>query len=761
MIFGSLLAILLCFSFVTKTVASTVLDINTTDCSGQGGSDNSGNMASACNNVVDTESGTLLTAWGDAGHPVIHIITDVSDTLYLTINTPHVFVPNNTYTAVEWTTTLTNWGGWIGGGWFDCNGFWDCPTVTFAPGGESGWQGNTTASGHTDYYIVVASHCQDVSFGCYAHLTVSCSNCSVAGLAIPPSPKLTVIKQVIKDNGGTANVEDFTLKVGLTTVVNGETNTFDVGTYTITETGPAGYTSTFSGSCDSSGQITLSANDQKTCTITNDDIAPSLTLTKHVVNGNATATDWTLTATGPTSISGAGSITSGPTFSAGTYTLSESSGPNNYSSGIWNCTGATINGNSITLSLGQSVNCNITNTYIAPIPPTKKVVLIPGLGASWNTKAMLTCSEPDDTGWSLAPYASAIYSPLISRLEKNGKTVSQFNYDWRKPVQNNSNILGNNIGDEKIDIVGHSMGGLVARGYIQNSTDTSLINSLYMVGAPNQGSVLAYPAWKWGQVWNDNFIQKIAISLYLKMCGDKGPLSNNAETIQNRFPSIHDLLPTYENYLQDQKTGQVIAPNFSNDWLKALKNLPFPNNIKLGTLSGTNFSTLQIIKLKNQKSSGKIFSPNGDGTVLLSSSYLNTPNSQTINTTHSGLVASEAGILKILDFLEITEDTSQNYNYTEPNSALIVISYPSNFLLTDPQEKSHYGQSGIAAIMNPKSGSYKLNILPQSNATKLVVAQFLPNGEVKYKEYNLNGLGPKFKTLKFDLQNPQDDILIP
>ena len=72
----------------------------------------------------------------------------------------------------------------------------------------------------------------------------------------------------------------------------------------------------------------MNADTAYTCTITNNDIAPSLTLNKIVTNdngGTAAATDWTLTATGPTTISGAGGATStsNPNFSAGTYTLSE------------------------------------------------------------------------------------------------------------------------------------------------------------------------------------------------------------------------------------------------------------------------------------------------------------------------------------------------------------------------------------------------------------------------------------------------------
>jgi len=97
----------------------------------------------------------------------------------------------------------------------------------------------------------------------------------------------------------------------------------------------------------------------------------SLRLVKHVVNDNgrtAVATDFTLTATGPTPISGAGQVTSGPGFVAGTYTLSET-GPAGYTPSPWTCTGrGAQSGSQITLAPADSAVCEITNDDV-PIPP--------------------------------------------------------------------------------------------------------------------------------------------------------------------------------------------------------------------------------------------------------------------------------------------------------------------------------------------------------------------------------------------------------
>ena len=81
-----------------------------------------------------------------------------------------------------------------------------------------------------------------------------------------------------------------------------------------------------------------------TCTITNDDQAAHLKLVKSVVNdngGTAQATDFTLSAAGPTPISGAG-VAEGD-VNAGSYALSETSVAG-YTAGAWSCEGGSLEG---------------------------------------------------------------------------------------------------------------------------------------------------------------------------------------------------------------------------------------------------------------------------------------------------------------------------------------------------------------------------------------------------------------------------------
>ncbi|WP_093489189.1 OmpA family protein [Pseudoxanthomonas sp. YR558] len=185
---------------------------------------------------------------------------------------------------------------------------------------------------------------------------------------------LTLVKTVINDNGGTATVSNFPLTATGPTTITGVSGaaavtnaSVNAGVYTLSEVTAAGYAAG-SWSCTagtlSGNQLTLANGQSASCSITNNDQAATLTLVKTVVNtggGTASPTNWTLTASGPTSLSGAGGATG--QVAAGTYVLSESTGPVDYVAGSWSCTAGTLSGSQVTLVNGQSATCTIVNTF--------------------------------------------------------------------------------------------------------------------------------------------------------------------------------------------------------------------------------------------------------------------------------------------------------------------------------------------------------------------------------------------------------------
>ncbi|WP_170206131.1 prealbumin-like fold domain-containing protein [Klugiella xanthotipulae] len=197
--------------------------------------------------------------------------------------------------------------------------------------------------------------------------------------------KLTLVKNVQNGTtGATHTATEWTLTAAGPTPLSGVTGSpavtaanVNIGAYTLGETGPAGYTAgawSCTGATLAAGVVTLVGNSDATCTITNTANQPTLTLVKNVQNGTTGATsvasDWTLTATGPSStITGAGNSAAVTNQNAtiGTYTLSEAGGPAGYTASAWSCVGgASTTGTTVTLALGSSATCTITNTAVAP-----------------------------------------------------------------------------------------------------------------------------------------------------------------------------------------------------------------------------------------------------------------------------------------------------------------------------------------------------------------------------------------------------------
>lgn len=413
---------------------------------------------------------------------------------------------------------------------------------------------------------------------------------------------------------------------------------------------------------------------------------------------------------------------------------------------------------------------------LAPTPSPQsvtKVVLVLGLGASWNIVDFMSCSNQTTGEWTLAPYAKSSYEDLITALSSKEWIVKPFYYDWRKNPTINTDKLTSFVDsqvekDEKVNLVGHSLGGILGMSYLQKNSGGKLAKFL-SVGAPLQGSTYAYPAWEGGEVWNSNLIEQIGIDLYLKHCGSL--MTPNRITIQTLFPSVQSLLPT-EPYLKNFATESLINTNSMQVKNNFLPLSPAPDfwGVKTAALSGKNQKTLKnIVVIPPTKSYlqlgnwvdgvpvSKEFTNDGDGTVLTSSSTIPGAENMSIEQSHRGLVATTEGINTILNFLG--SPGIEDPPYSEPTSALVVIGYPGSFSIIDTDEHKINSQDGMVAIMDPKEGDYQLKISTTSDQKTFIVGQFFSTGQVLYKEYKLNSSDQNDKVIKFSSKNPNADAL--
>ncbi len=270
--------------------------------------------------------------------------------------------------------------------------------------------------------------------------------CTITNTAI--SPLLTLVKQVVNDDGGTAAPTDWTLTADGPTPVSGSTGDdavtsapVMVGEYDLSENGPAGYGASdweCTGASETTADtVTLAEGDEVTCTIVNDDQPARLTLVKEVVNdngGTAAATEWTLAADGPTPLTGTTGdpAVTGATVDAGSYELSESDGPAGYDAGNWDCTGGIVTGTEVSIALGAEVTCTIINDdQPAELTLVKEVVNEFGGTAAptdWTLSAVGPTPITGPTG-DPAVTAAAVDAGSYDLSESNGPDGYDA-FDW-------------------------------------------------------------------------------------------------------------------------------------------------------------------------------------------------------------------------------------------------------------------------------------------------------------------------------------------
>jgi len=147
--------------------------------------------------------------------------------------------------------------------------------------------------------------------------------------------------------------------------------TVTAGTYSVSETPPAGWTQT-GNTCTN---VTVTAGQTASCTITNTQVSmgpPQLIVIKHVINNNGgtkSASDFTITASGTavpggtTSFPGAEAPGTTLSVSPGTYTVAETVLTGYVPTFSGDCT-------NVTIADGQTKTCTITNLDVRPAPPT-------------------------------------------------------------------------------------------------------------------------------------------------------------------------------------------------------------------------------------------------------------------------------------------------------------------------------------------------------------------------------------------------------
>ena len=337
---------------------------------------------------------------------------------------------------------------------------------------------------------------------------------------------------------------------------------------------------------------------------------------------------------------------------------------------------------------------------VLPTPtPTVPVVLIPGMGASWNYEAMVhSRTDVPDSEWKIAPFVT-LYNGLINAL---GSKAAVYPYDWRRNITDTAANLASFIDSKtagKVDLVGHSMGGLVARAYAQSHPDR--IDDLVTVGSPYEGSVNVYRIWEGGDFSDMPYWMSLSSKLLLRV--NRGSYANEVAEVQTLFPSLRNIWPTFDFTNRPR--------SWSNNFL------PLTYSDKLVTIQGSGFDTLKYLKVVSRTAAEAALNKwvdgkpvenqfaDGDNTVLKNGADVVVGGAN-----HGQLIGETAGQQAIIDSLGVVATPQVSSQSNLENAVLVAAASPVNISVTDSGGNSYTSQDGLVVINNPGNGTFTVDV---------------------------------------------------
>ncbi len=199
------------------------------------------------------------------------------------------------------------------------------------------------------------------------------------------------------------------------------------------------------------------------------------------------------------------------------------------------------------------------------------VVVVPGIGGSWEK----------DREWVIDPILHT-YDYLLEAFEAAGyvpgETLFTMPYDWRNDNRYSAIQLREAIeaakGDAggKVDIVAHSMGGLVARSYIESDNYRDDVDQLIFLDTPQAGAPESYLAYEGAYL--PGMIGAIK-KFYFEVEGKLHGYDSLPEYFREKVIGLGQLLPDY-SYLYD---------NTGNEWQLRAYPDNYPRNVFLEDLN--------------------------------------------------------------------------------------------------------------------------------------------------------------------------------
>lgn len=304
------------------------------------------------------------------------------------------------------------------------------------------------------------------------------------------------------------------------------------------------------------------------------------------------------------------------------------------------------------------------------------IIFIPGLMGSIGGE-MLGCQIE----WGFG-VASWFYNPFLKELEKLGYKLNEnlfvCYYDWRKSCEDIVKEFLQPLilrveekhPNQKVDLLCHSMGGVVARTYVQSIEYSYNVRNLMCFGTPNKGNIEAYYLWSTGKVMKRadakkdlfDIIRRGYIWLLTKILDI--PLgTENIGKLHENFEGLGNLIPTYDY-------GNILCYKIDKDYEYIPREYTLYNNYLLNELNrnidtlnnrvgnvycfvGTNKETDKVLlldtellfKYKKAYIIGSLKTKEGDGTVTVNSATIDNAKTFITEGSHSGILLGSIGYI--------------------------------------------------------------------------------------------------------------------
>ena len=325
-----------------------------------------------------------------------------------------------------------------------------------------------------------------------------------------------------------------------------------------------------------------------------------------------------------------------------------------------------------------------------------------------------------------------------------------FPYDWRQSIEKTTNDLNSylqtkiwkNSPNQKINIVGHSLGGLISRIFTQKNKDK--VNQIISVGSPHRGAVQFYKPLEAGEIDRDNTFLWLAEKIILVL--NKSTIESDRVTVASKFPVAKDLFPTF-NFLKDQSGNEISIDNLTikNNFLPTY-NQNFSDIFPIftaiygekdnNTPAGFVVEPQNIVdKLLGDYSDGKpqeSYFDFGDYTILSKSSSQDT-DSEKLYFDHGEIISKKEAIKKILGLLNInlSDDQIVEGQVTKISSSIVFLIKSPATMTVEFDGKIYPEDEGIIFISDAQSGSYDLKVQGTDKGKyEVVIGQISENNDI-------------------------------